>query len=198
MMKKVAFYCIALLAMTFLSCGNIELPDTQESEDGKQDTVSTPPDVPIISVEDALTYPQGTTVLIEGYMVGFILGSSISSGAEFNLPYGSENTNFLLADVPNEDNPEKCMPVKLEKDGSSATRSELNFYDHPELFQKRIRIYGEINTYFRKNGIVHIFSYKIINDETEGGEENPGDTDGKIQDPDINHNEEFIPEGRLG
>lgn len=206
----------SLLILFFLiglnGCGKIDLPeeeapvptvpDRPDNPDTPDTPVTPPAEGDVLTVAQALKAEQDTDYDIEGFIVGYVSGTSLNKGAHFELPEESPNTNMLLADRPEECNPQLCIAVKLEKSGGYATREALNLLDHPELFQKKIRIWGWISNYFGKNGISRIFGYEVKNydpdnnNDSGGDDDHKGDNDGEIEPPILDPEEEFVPEGR--
>ena len=208
-------YLFLLLIVLSNSCGKIELPQQNEKPNDEDKPTPTPPlTEDTLSVADVLSYPLEEFVTIKGYMVGYVAGTSLKAGAKFDIPKESQNTNFLLADHPNEDKPTNCIAVKLEKSGKYPFRNELNLYDNPEFLKQKIAIDGWTDKYFGKNGITRIFSYIILkndkienqenNDDTEDGEENSENEENNNNNDNsqtdsiaIDNNEQLVPDGRI-
>ena len=219
-MKKHFIYLFCALTL-LAACNKLELPtEKEEDKEENSDIPNVPPtEGDTLSVADALAMNSEDFVLIKGYMVGFVKGTSIKTGAVFNLP-DYENTNFLMADHPKETNPEKCIAVKLEKTGKFACREELNLLDHPNFLHNGVIIDGWISKYFGKTGITRIYSCEIFieNDENSEDNDNPSendndnngegdkDTDNEnngggngatdTDSIDIDDNEQLVPDGR--
>ena len=98
---------ITLFSLSLVSCEKLEVP---EEEDNPKDEVKE--DALIYTVNDILqkTYTQENTkdVYLEGYIVGFIEGSSIEQAI---FGSGSIESNILLAATPTEEDPTLCIPV---------------------------------------------------------------------------------------
>lgn len=118
-----------------------------------------------VSVATALTYPIDTAVIVRGYIVGYVSGTSMKS-AVFGIPPSKANTNTLLADDPNETDHTLCLPVRLPLGTSLEVRENLNLYDHPENYKRPIVIYGWVKNYLRKTGIYYIYDYKWSDEDT--------------------------------
>lgn len=219
-MKNFFIYLFCTLTI-LVACDKLELPtDKEEDKEENPDGPVTPPtEGDTISVAEAMTMDTEDFVLIKGYMVGYVKGTSIKTGANFGLP-DYENTNFLLADHPDEVDPGKCIAVKLEKTGKFACRSELNLLDHPEFLRKEIIMEGLISMYFGKPGITRIFYCEIFIENDENNEDNDNSSengnngngeDGENSDNEengenndtadtdsigIDDNEQIVPDGR--
>lgn len=136
--------------------------DDEEIEDWP---LITPPNSSFFTVAEALDLCQdgiyGHPFAVRGYIVGYISGSSRSS-TRFGLP-DKATSNFVLADTPDETDYKKCLPVYLAvKRGGLPLRSMLNLYDHPEYLKRHVEIVGNLETYFKVNGIKNIWSVKIF------------------------------------
>nr|MBD5378077.1 hypothetical protein [Bacteroides sp.] len=113
----------------------------------------------------------GTVSWVEGYIVGWIDGQVIASGAKFEVP-ATVASNLLLAASPSETDVTKCVPVQLV--GGSAVRTALNLMDNPGNLGKRVKLQGELVAYFGKTGVKQTAAYAWI----EGGDDNkPGGGD---------------------
>ena len=191
-MKK--FIPLILLLMS-IGCNKIDLSEDKDSgnEEKPEKPVPPPSDGTFISIRDALGLAFEDDLYIQGYIVGYVSGNSIKTGAKFSIPSEKRNTNMLLADHPNETDPNLCIAVKLENSGNFATREELNLLDHPEYLKKFIKIDGYLGQYFSKNGITRIFDFELSENENNGEDSSTPDS---IQTPDISDEEEYIPEGR--
>lgn len=155
-----------LLALTtlFFGCEKIDLDELGGSGSGEgADGDSTP----AYTVADILAGVETEqSVLVTGYIVGYIKGTSLS-GAQFGLPADGPNANMLLADDPAETDPSRTMPVKLSTSGDN-WRELLNLYDNPDYLHARICIFGYLNSYFRVAGITDIFDYEFLEDGGSG------------------------------
>ena len=200
-MKNIIYYL--LLTLSLIGCNKIELPDGDDNKEKEEDTEKNEnadkhPDHPendedFLSISQALATAPEKTVNLQGYMVGYVSGTSIKTSSKFEIPVEKENTNFLLADTPNEEDMSHCLPVKLEKTGKFATREALNMYDHPELYKKFIRITGFLGKYFSRNGITRIGKYEISDKEEDTPKEEDKDQPDTLH---IDQHEQVVPDGR--
>lgn len=94
---------------------------------------------------------------VEGYIVGWINGSSYPSGARFGVE-GAGYTNLLLADSVFENAPEHCIPIELPY--NSVIRQELNLADNPSNLRRHIKLKGDIMPYFATTGLKSISDYE--------------------------------------
>ncbi len=142
-------------ALLFSACGKIELPEeaaTTDVPDGSEVYSET------IGVANFIDEAKdGAVYWVSGYIVGFINGTSISH-AVFGVPLEKANTNMLLADSPEETDVARCIAVKLE--ANTDYRSDLNLYDHPELYLQRITVMGLRKEYFKQPGITSLYDYR--------------------------------------
>lgn len=108
------------------------------------------------SVGGVLAGAQGSDMWVTGYIVGWVDGQVISSGAKFTVPATSKS-NLLLAAKPDETNVANCIPVQLPS-GSDA-RTGLNLQDHPENLGKQVTLKGSLETYFGVSGVKTVTLY---------------------------------------
>lgn len=190
-MKKILL--ALLLCLLLPSCERLELPD---GTDGSGQTSAGMGDESLgdtLSVAQAQRCPNDTLILVEGYIVGYINGTSMTSGATLSLPKSSPNSNMLLADAPDETDQTQCLPVKLEDSNNYGFRSALNLYDHPEKFRQKVLLLSWIGTYFRTTGVTRVYGYEW--QEAEGsGSDTPVSEEGEDT-PGLD-NEEEILQGR--
>lgn len=188
---KTLFPLFLLLLSLFCGCGELELPtdaDGADNDGGQNGTEAPVPTAPgdTLSVEAFRTAcDEGEVAWVKGYIVGYVDGNSLASSV-FSLPTEKANSNMLLALTPYEDDPARCLPVKLEATTSYATRAELNLLDHPEHLQRPIVLLALRGTYFRTAGAVRIYNYRW----------SVGDVEMEKATPEILHEPCFIPEGR--
>ena len=90
-----------------------------------------------------------TGVYVKGYIVGWVSGQVLASGAAFNSEC-TVKTNILIADKASETDVNNCVPVQLP---NNAVRTGLNLQDHPEFYGKEVILYGNLEKYFGAAGI---------------------------------------------
>lgn len=126
------------------------------------------------SIAEAQTLGRGKSVWIEGYIVGSVSGS-MKNGCD----YTAENavaSNVLLADAfptGSEYDHLFCMPVELPN--GSIERDDLNLYDNPNNYHRKLRIEGDITQYYKVAGIKNITGYTFGDEEDE--DENVNDNE---------------------
>ena len=149
--------CILLLCS---ACGPIDL-GTEAGEGGasagKVGAEVAPADTAAlaaraVTVSEALTLPEGTEVVVRGYIAGYAAGTTLAS-ARFGVPEDRANTNMLIADRAGAMYEDECMPIKLATTGANP-RAALNMYDYPENFGREIVLVGVLETYFKVNGLL--------------------------------------------
>ena len=94
---------------------------------------------------------------VTGYIVGWVDGQVLSSGANFNGT-SSSASNLLIADNADETNVANCMPVQLP---SGNVRTALNLKDNPGNYKKQVKLYGSLEKYFGVAGLKSVTQYAI-------------------------------------
>lgn len=100
------------------------------------------------SVEQAIAN-QGASAWVKGYIVGYIDGTSIQTGAKFEIPMEMQ-TEILIADTPNETDYTKCLPIQLP---AGEIRNKLELYANQDLYKKEVILYGSLEKYFGVSGM---------------------------------------------
>lgn len=108
------------------------------------------------SISDVQNGASGSGVWVEGYIVGWVDGMTLSEGANFNVPSTSQ-TNLLLSDNPEAKSVNECIPVQLP----TSIRGALNLKDNPGNLGKRLALKGNITTYFGTTGVKESTEYKL-------------------------------------
>lgn len=112
----------------------------------------------------------GTKSWVEGYIVGWIDGKALESGAKFTVP-ASVASNLLIADSPTETDPLKCVPVQLVS--GSSIRAALNLMDNPANLGKKLKIEGSLIAYFSKPGLKEPSAYSFVDGSGSETPDNP-------------------------
>lgn len=100
----------------------------------------------VLSVADAMTKPSNSEVAtVEGYIVGFV--KATNSITKDSTAFA--DTNFAIADDPNETDASKIMPVQLP----SNFRSEFGLSTNPTNLGQKVRVTGKLEAYFTMPGI---------------------------------------------
>ena len=205
---KCPFYISILLcgSIWLTSCtGPVILEEKEEpgSQTGQEDTPTSRDSVAIIhegtytspySIAEAQTLGRGKRVWVEGYIVGCVSGS-MKSGCNFTAE-ATTAANILLADTfptGSENDYLYCMPVELPN--GSTERDELNLYDHPDHYHRKVRIEGDITLYYKVAGMKELVDYIFCDDdEDENEDENEDEDDGNNGNEDDNEDEDKEPD----
>lgn len=146
------------------------------------------------SIGEAQTLGRGKDVWIEGYIVGCVDGS-MKNGCQYNIPV-TVASNILLADTfptGSENDYLYCMPAQLPE---GIDRDELNLYDNPDNYHRKVRIQGDITLYYKVAGIKNIGGYIFCDDKDEDEDDDENDdNEGNVndnygneeEDPDIHY-----------
>lgn len=163
-MKVLPKLLYLILLFLCVGCGKIELdePKGDDSTEQGDDKDADDPEVSedAISVAQLLCTSEFSSVVVEGYIVGSIAGTSLTK-AVFGVE-GARNSNILIADSPNETDYKNCAPVELPN--GSEYRAVLNLVDNPGMLGAHIRLCGEARTYFSVIGLKGLFDYAILDD----------------------------------
>ena len=124
-------------------------------------------------VAAAIAAGSGSNVFVKAYIVGWIEGQTLSSGAHFDAN-ATVASNILIADSPDETNVDKCMPVQLP---SGAVRTAVNLQNNAGNYKKEIILVGNIEKYFGAPGIKGT-SYAKIGDKEAGTKPSGGEGEG--------------------
>lgn len=110
------------------------------------------------TVSQAQEFQDKAGVWVEGYIVGYFSSSTINS---FSTDLSGEvsQSNLALAANQDETNIEYIMPVQL---GSTGIRDALNLQDNPDNFNKKVKIRGDLGSYFSAPGLRDIKGYEFI------------------------------------
>lgn len=198
---KSPFYIIVLLysAIAIAACtGPVIIED---EDDNENEEVHSRDSVAIVhegtytspySIAEAQTLRRGRGVWIEGYIVGCVKGS-MKSGYNYTSE-ATTTANILLADTfptGNEEDYLYCLPVELP---NGDIRMELNLYDNPENYHRKVRIAGDLTLYYSVVGLKEIADYTWDTDddndnEDENEDENEDDDDNDDDDDDEDDDE---------
>ena len=194
---KRPFYILALLGciISFAACTGPVIIDEEEEDNTEQgDDTLQRDSVPIIhegtrtspySIAEAQTLRRGRGVWIEGYIVGCVKGS-MKSGCNYTSE-ATTTANILLADTfptGNEEDYLYCLPVELP---NGDIRMELNLYDNPENYHRKVRIAGDLTLYYSVVGLKEIADCSW---DTDDENENENDNDDENEDDDDDEDED--------
>ena len=128
------------------------------------------------TADDVITLNNSVTgnYYVEAYIVGQVVGVSMSENSEFAAPFtpsskddgtlNTYNTNILVASAADVTDVAKCVPVQLP---SGALRTGLNLVENPDMLGQKILIYGSLEAYFGAPGIKNP-SYAKVGDKAFG------------------------------
>ena len=141
------------------------------------------------TIAEAQTLGRGQSVWVEGYIVGSVSGS-MKKGSIYTAEKAVAS-NILLADAfptGSEYDHLFCMPVELPN--GSIERDDLNLYDIPNNYHRKLRIEGDITQYYKVAGIKNITDYTFgdEDDETTNDDDNENEEDNEDpKEPDLPH-----------
>ncbi len=146
---------LTLLAWGVMACSKLEeeeadSPNTERPEGGSSNDNSSTSDT--LTVMQALQALPDENVLIKGYIVGYVDGTTISK-AKFSTPTEKANTNLIIADSKTETDYTRCFPIQLKS--GTEEHFVFNLYLYPQLLGQAVVAQGFITTYFRVNGFKH-------------------------------------------
>jgi len=102
-------------------------------------------------------------VWVKGYIVGYVNGQVISSGATFGNPETSP-TNILIAASAEETDYTQCLPVQLPK---GAVREGLDLSQHNDYLKHEVWVYGSIEKYFGVPGVKNTADFSLDGKTTD-------------------------------
>lgn len=140
------------------------------------------------SIAEAQALRSTKSVWIEGYIVGTVSGS-MKSGCNYT-PETTTASNILLADTfptGDENDHLRCLPIELPN--NSTERDELNLYDNPNNYHRKVRLQGDITLYYKVVGIKEIADY-IFCDEYDDDNDNDDENEGENVDDNKNENQD--------
>lgn len=120
-----------------------------------------------------VAYVQSTTtdqsgVWVEGWVVGYIKGTSWSSGAVWSndltdVPEDSQtgyvNSNFILGATEATNAISGAIPCNIK---AGDARDVLGFRKNPGIYLKHVKVKGDITRYFGTRGLKNIAEYEIL------------------------------------
>ena len=133
-----------------------EKPDTPTGE-GEGDGSETSP-YNVTAAFSVYNAGGATNVWVKGYIVGYVDGQVLSSGAKFSGTNATSQTNILIAQDADETDYNKCIPVQLP---AGDVRSNLNLKDNPDNYKAEVSLYGNIEKYFGVAGLKSVTKYSL-------------------------------------
>lgn len=108
------------------------------------------------TVGGVLAGAQGSEVWVTGYIVGWVEGQVLSTGAHFTVP-ATVASNVLLAASPDETNVANCIPVQLTS--GTDVRSAINLQNNSGNLGRQVSIKGNLEAYFGTAGLKTTTAY---------------------------------------
>ena len=154
-------------SMTIITVGEEgEKPSLPEglTGDGTKENPFTVEDVLLLNNNFAGPY------YVKAFIVGQVVGASISTGAEFEAPFSPStnndgsvntyNTNLLVASSLGVTDVAKCVPVALP---AGDVRTNFNLPENPEVYGEEVLLCGGLVKYFGVAGIKNTTSIELLN-----------------------------------
>lgn len=123
------------------------------------------------SVAAVMAGATGTEVWVKGYIVGWVEGQVLESGAHFDANNVSVASNILISDKPNATSLADAVPVQLP---AGTVRSALNLQNNPGNLGKEVLLKGSLEKYFGTAGIKSVTDFVLDGQGSNDG--NPGGT----------------------
>ena len=151
-------------SMTIITVG--EKPSLPEglTGDGTKENPFTIEDVLALNNQFAGPY------YVKAFIVGQVVGASITTGVEFDAPFNPStntdgtvntyNTNLLVAASADVTDVANCLPVQLP---AGELRTKFNLPENPEMDGKEVLICGTLTAYFTVPGIKNTSSIELLN-----------------------------------
>jgi len=117
------------------------------------------------NVASAISNNTGLKQWVKGYIVGAAEFVAKGNTFHFEAPFGSVNTNVMIADSPDETNSSNVMVVQLP---SGVVRDILNLDDNTGNHKKEVMVRGGLEDYFGQPGMKNTIG--CIIDDTEYGD----------------------------
>jgi hypothetical protein len=207
------FYISLLLACAVwvTACTGPVIIEEEEKEGTDTEQEHKRDSVPIIhngtysspySIAEAQTLKRGKDIWIEGYIVGCVKSNSIKSGCIFSADVTTAS-NILLADTfptGSEYDYLYCMAIQLLS--GSVERSDLNLYDNPNNFHRKVRIEGDLTQYISTPGMKGITGYAFTDEISYEPDDEKNDNDNEEDnedptEPDLPHDPDATKQDTL-
>ena len=115
-------------------------------------------------ITEAIAKAEAEVAWVKGYIVGYVTGQVLSSGARFTstAPEGEtvSNTNLLIAASASETDVNKCMPIQLTRNKG---REEFELNENSELLKKEVILAGQLTQYFQVPGLKELIYLEEVN-----------------------------------
>ena len=103
-----------------------------------------------LTVTQAIALGEAAAVWVKGYIVGYVEGQVLNTGAKFEAG-GTVESNILIAASASEKDVNKCMPIQLSRDYREDFA--LNREKNADLIGKQVIMAGQLTKYFGVPGI---------------------------------------------
>ncbi len=110
------------------------------------------------TVDDVKGGATGSDKWVTGYIVGWVDGQVLSTGAKFNNE-ATAKSNLLIAPTADETDVNKCIPIQLVS-GTDA-RNNLNLADNKGVYKKEVKVKGSLENYFGVPAVKNVSDYRI-------------------------------------
>ena len=111
------------------------------------------------SVSRAQDNIDNKDVWVEGYIVGAFTGTGISSFSS-DLDDDIKNTAIAIADISDEEDLDKIFPIQLS---TGRIRDQLNLLDNPGNLGLKVKIKGDIESYYSTVGLKNCKDFEFVN-----------------------------------
>lgn len=119
-----------------------------------------------LTVTQAIALGSADAAWVKGYIVGYVSGQVISSGAVFSAE-GAVDTNILIAASASEKDVKNCMPIQLSREEPNNYRNAFGLKNNPDLLGKEVIMAGQLTPYFGVPGLKYP-TYMEVNGKTLG------------------------------
>lgn len=169
---KILNIAIALFTVLVL-CGCEKLDTQKDNGSATEENVSN--DATVYHVSDFINgevqenFADDNDVVIkgvwlEGYIVGYVSGTSMSSAA---FRTGDKQSNIILAENPMVKQADKCVPIQLSVSPAACeeVRNALNLASNPRRLGTKVRVYGDIRKYMSVAGMKNVRKFVELPDD---------------------------------
>lgn len=165
-LQKVCNLLLLLWLSMAASCAKLELPgeDNGVGEPGGGDVASADTSS-ALTVAEFSAAPLDEMVWVQGYIVGYLSGTTLSSACY--TAEGAGDTNLLLGTAADTQDVEESIPLQLPKD--TGIRELLSLSAHPEYLGRRVYVYGACRKYFGVKGLKPVYDFVFPAADAEAG-----------------------------
>lgn len=154
------------------SLDDVQISDIPEDRCDYVEPIFNDFDNPITVTQAIEKNEEGHTGLwVKGYIVGTYY-NEIFEGFDYEAPFNTigSDKRVCIADSPDETDPTKLIFVQLDLLGLTSIKDSTNLMDNPDLHNKEIKYYGDLDAYNSENswfGMKNIQGYWLT-DKNEG------------------------------